>query len=144
MQVNTRILDELAPGVFELKSASPGTEMLVSAPGLVPICHVLTANDFPQATLVMARGTHAAEIHFTPPISGPIGEITGLPGSTCPVPLGITAFGATEDTLSTTVRIVGLPEGRFSYTPTRVNAPQVLEVPGPPLKFTKPKPQHEQ
>lgn len=141
VQVNALILSEITPGVFELKSASPGTEMLISAPGLIPICHVLTANDFPLSTLVMSRGAHAVEINFTPRISGPLGEITGLPGSTCPVPLGITTFGATEDATSTTVRILGLPEGRFSYSPTRVTPAQIMEVPGPPLKFTKPRQQ---
>ena len=139
VQVNSRILDEREPGVFELKAVSPGTEVLVSAPGLVPVCHLLTATDFHRGVIVMRRGSHAVEINFTPPVSGPIGEISGLPGSTCAVPLGTTSFGATEDANSTTIRIVGMPEGRFSYRPTLVSPPQTMDVPGPPLKFTKPR-----
>jgi len=139
VQVNSRILDEREPGVFELKSVSPGNEVLVSAPGLIPVCHLLTAADFHRSVVVMSRGSHAVEINFTPPVSGPIGEIIGLPGSTCAVPLGITSFGATEDANSTTIRIVGMPEGRFSYRPTPVTPPQTMDVPGPPLKFTKPR-----
>jgi hypothetical protein len=139
VQVNSRILEEHEPGVFELKSVAPGNEVLVSAPGLIPVCHVLTAQDFHRSVIVMSRGSHAVEINFTPPVSGPIGEIIGLPGSTCAVPLGITSFGATEDATSTTIRIVGMPEGRFSYRPTLVTPPQTMDVPGPPLKFTKPR-----
>ena len=142
VQVNSRILDEHEPGVFELKSVSPGNEVLVSAPGLIPVCHLLTATDFHRSVIVMSRGSHAVEINFTPPVRGPIGEILGLPGSTCAVPLGITSFGATEDANSTTIRIVGLPEGRFWYRPTLVVPPQTMDVPGPPLKFTKPRVQY--
>ena len=138
VQVNSRILDEREPGVFELKSISPGNEVLVSAPGFVPVCHVLTA-DFDRSVIVMSRGSQAVEINFTPPVSGPIGEIIGLPGSTCAVPLGITSFGATENGTSTTIRIVGMPEGRFWYRPTLATPAQTMEVPGPPLKFTKPR-----
>jgi len=139
VQINSRILDEHEPGVFELKSVSPGNEVLVSAPGLIPVCHVLMAPDFHRSVIVMSRGSHAVEINFTPPVSGPIGEIIGLPGSTCAVPLGITLFSATEDANTTTIRIVGMPEGRFSYRPTLVTPPQTMDVPGPPLKFTKPR-----
>lgn len=141
VQVGARILNETQPGTFELKSVAPASNIVVSAAGFVPMCHVLLAKDVHQTTLVMSHGTHAFEIQFTPPIGGPIGEITGLPGSTCPVPLAFTSFGATEDTKSTTVRIVGLPEGRFSYTPSRLIPPQIMEVPGPAIKFTKPKQQ---
>jgi hypothetical protein len=140
VQINSRILDEQEPGVFELRSVSPGNEVFISAPGHVPVCHVLTGLDFHRTVIAMTRGAHAAEITFTPPVNGPIGEITGLPGSTCAVPLGITSFGATEDGKSTTIRISGLPAGRFSYRPTLATPPQTLEVPGPPLKFTKPAP----
>jgi hypothetical protein len=139
VQVNSRILDEREPGAFELTSVAPGNEVLVSAPGFVPVCQVLTAVDFHRSVIVMSRGSHAVEINFTPPVSGPIGEFMGLPGSTCAVPLGITSFSATEDANTTTIRIVGMPEGRFSYRPTLVTPPQTVDVPGPPLKFTRPR-----
>jgi len=141
VQVGARILEETQPGTFELKSVAPASHVVISAPGFVPMCHMLLAKDMHQTTVAMSRGTHAVEINFTPPIHAPIGEITGLPGSTCPVPLAFTSFVTTEDMTSTTLRIVGLPEGRFSYTPSRLIPPQIMEVPGPAMKFTKPKAQ---
>lgn len=140
VQSNMRVLDEEAPGQYALRSAAPGSELLISAPGAVPVCHVLAPAEIDSATIVMTRGQHAAELRFTPRIPFPIGVFDGLPGSNCPVPITLMSLQAEETTESTIVRVLGLPAGRFSFRPTRVTPAEIVDVPGSPVTFTKPAP----
>jgi len=142
VNVGNITLDEDPPGSgqYALVRSVPGSGMLITAKGHLPMCRQLKESDFPLLRLSMvAGGTMQATIRLTPQASRPPGLMHGVPGSECPIPLFafdpvVRSFGATSTDI-----LLRLPEGTFQYQPYSLFPLQTFVVPGPPLELTRPK-----
>jgi hypothetical protein len=129
----------LQPGTFDIREASPGSPVIIEAPGYVPRCVTVQRSHRPSFDVTMtALSPGQATFRFNPPLGdwAPPGRVFGLPGSDCPVPLALfTEVSRRTEGNATVVTIGGLPLGTFEYAPTLRYPPQPLHVPGPELGF---------
>lgn len=128
-------LSEVGTGLFRLARVSPGSPVLVSAPGFVPACRLFRPTDLPTVTITLVRGTETGRIQLTPTFATPIGVVADLPGSDCDVPLAMFSVEVNHEGGSTFFRVSGLPEGLFRYRPTSASAFKPWQVPGPAVTF---------
>jgi len=77
----------LSPGIYDLSPIPPGTEIVVQPRGehLVPSCRVVGLNE--QATVLLKLGRGVDAIFERRGLAGPLGLLSGVEGSNCPIPL---------------------------------------------------------
>lgn len=131
VSVHSRTLPETTPGTFELSGVSVGDHLIAVAPGRAAVCHVVQRGDFPSVALTLPAATGAGEVVYDAQVPLPPGEIVGLPGSTCAVPLSeIRHERSSRSPLA--FRFFDLPEGRYSIRGSPEGRLIDLNVPGPP------------
>lgn len=127
--------DPLGSGYFKIRRTSPGTALLVKAPGRVPVCRVLRATDVPTLQLRLPDAELIpVEIRLDVRATRPVGFFMGLPGSDCPVPLMDVGPEMKYDGEGV-VFSVRLPAGTYQYTPYGRFPLQTFTVPGPGLSL---------
>jgi hypothetical protein len=107
-----RELAPTGPGVFPLDGVPLGERVLVRAEGYAPVCRTLQAADLPDLRVALVRPTEELTLHAPPQAAWDSAQVSGLPGSDCPVSihdLGVSLQLATEGT----ALALRLPRGRF-------------------------------
>lgn len=126
-------------GVYALTRVAPGAGMLITAPGHLPLCRRLKPTDFPSTQIVMsAAGTVPSVIRLTPRATRAPGQVFGLLGSECPVPLHALEPKLRQVNGQSTDITFALPAGTYQYQPYSLFPLQTFSVPGAPLELTRP------
>ncbi|HUF47809.1 MAG TPA: hypothetical protein VMM93_08325 [Vicinamibacterales bacterium] len=123
------IAAELSPGVYTIEPSMPGGRLWIRAPGHVPVCRVTPRESPLEIRMQPGRPTG---IQLSRPVVGLLpGELHGLAGSDCAVPLSIldAVPVATED--GSTFTVLNYPaSGPVVFVWRSTGAQQPL-VPGP-------------
>lgn len=125
-------------GIYSLHRTPMGTEVLIAAPGFLPACALAVTGDFTVSLL--RPSAHVTQVRLTPAPASAIGEVSGAPLSTCPVPVQMLPVSVQRDVEGegAMMTIRGLPEGQLGYRPRPFMPFSQLAVPGPPIAITVP------
>jgi hypothetical protein len=131
-------MEESPPGSgsYALRRIPKGEELWISAEGFLPTCAFTV---LPTMSVVLtAVGPHTATIRIAPPPRAPIGEVLGLPGSECPVPVSMLPFTQRKDADALVLDLKGLPALSLRYRPLAKAPFSVVSVPGPSVTVVPP------
>jgi hypothetical protein len=115
--------------LFSLDRVSPGTPALVTAPGYVPVCRFVKESDYSGGKVVLRQATGIVRLRLSGSSGQPVGAISGLPGSECPVPLSAFKVAGRRDSSGQLVEISPVPAGRFTVV-TASGHSVAVQVPG--------------
>lgn len=137
---------EVESGVYRLERTIPGFSFYIRAPALVPICRVVPGGREMEAVVAAGR---AVQIRFSRPVRGqPPGEVAGLAGSECPVPLSLfdgNGLGGSPDGTWDRLVLRNFPSvgsPAFIWRSTGERQPMVVDSDGV-IRITLPERQHE-
>lgn len=128
-------LEMTGVGSFSMDRISTGSPLLVDVPGFVPQCLVRVGPD--GRTTRLTKSQHSLTLQFTG-LAGnaPVGNLEGLPGSDCAVPLALLAPASRREGGVLSVTLSGLVAGVFRYRAPGSDSTVAVTVPGPPLAVT--------
>jgi len=128
-------------GRFDLSVVAPGEHLQVSHPGYVPTCTRAAADTTLQKVRLTAFGTASMELILSPASTRPIGLLSGVAGSDCPI--AVQSFPTqglpNADAGSFAFRIDGLHQGTYEYRADATAVPVTISVPGPAVRYSVPK-----
>ena len=107
-------LERDSAGHFDLSHVPAGVPLLVSASGWLPACVITEANGRQVVTL-QPRGPNRLVLNLLGGPGRPVGDLDGLPGTGCPVPVAALDVDLASATAADRLTIAGLPEGAFRY-----------------------------
>jgi protein-disulfide isomerase len=82
---------EMAPGRYSLAGIPPGAEIQIRPPApLMPVCRLATLDGTIDIQLQLGR--HTEVVFERRGVGGPVGTLSGVAGSNCPVPLELFQF----------------------------------------------------
>ena len=123
-------------GTFDVSATPPGEQIHVSANGFVPVCKVAGYSD--ESVQMQKLSENVATFVLTPAPAVPMGAISGVPGSTCDVPVSSLPSAQSLVNGDLVLLIKGLPDGVYGYRADPLAPYASLVIPGPELRYTIP------
>lgn len=126
-RAGTQLLRPLGPGEIDISRMSPGAELIIRAPGLIPVCHVLQPNVENVVALVGENASLQIRFDFAT-LRVPPGKVRFSDADACAVPLE--EFDWTR--IAAGFEIQNLPKDRtvtYEYGDQRIP----LKAPGEPV-----------
>jgi hypothetical protein len=134
-----RSLPRSSDGSFDASGVPRGQELIIITPGRLPVCVLALASGV-QSVVAPLRGKNMALVNLRDAPSRPLGDLVGLPGSQCPIPLSALSFDWSPRTERGDLKmaITGLPAGTYGYRSDEQSPLVTVEAPGKAVTYRVP------